>query len=265
MTPQLLARLVAARRGGPAAVLVTRLPDGAQWIFPDPGLPPGVASAAERALARGQTGTVEIEGAEWFLHVQEPPPRLIVVGAVHITQALAPMASLLGIAVTVIDPRPAFNSAERMGAGVTRLLDWPEAVLDALAIDAQTAVVVLAHDPKLDDPALDHALRSPAGYIGALGSRKSHANRLARMAALGHGAAALARIRGPVGLALGALTAPEIALSILAEMVAVRRGAALGQRPTSALGQRPTSALDQRPTSALGQRPTSAPRPAADL
>jgi xanthine dehydrogenase accessory factor len=206
-----------------------------------------VAEAAARALARGQTGTVELEGFEWFLHVQEPPPRLIVVGAVHITQALAPMASLLGIAVTVIDPRPAFNSAERMG-GVNRVLDWPEAVLDGLEMDAQTAVVVLAHDPKLDDPALDRALRSPAAYIGALGSRKSHANRLGRMAALGHGEAALARIRGPVGLALGALTAPEIALSILAEMVAVRRGAALGRRPTLDSVRRPTLDSVRRPT-----------------
>jgi xanthine dehydrogenase accessory factor len=229
MKPDVLARLVAARRAGPATVLVTRLPDGAQWIHPDADLPEAVTAAAASALVRGQTGTVELQGTEWFLHVQEPPPRLIVIGAVHITQALAPMATLLGIAVTVIDPRPAFNSAERMG-GVTRLLEWPEAVLDSLAIDAQTALVVLAHDPKLDDPALDHALRSPAAYIGALGSRKSHANRLARMAALGHDDAALARIRGPVGLALGALTAPEIALSILAEMVAVRRGAALGKR-----------------------------------
>ena len=229
MTPEILQALVEARLRGPAAVLATRLEDGRQYLFPDPALPDVVALAAAAALRRGQASTVDTADGSWFLQVQAPPPRLVVVGAVHITQALAPMAALLGIAVTVIDPRPAFNSAERMGE-VTRVLDWPEAVMRGLALDSQCAVVALAHDPKLDDPALDAALRSECGYVGALGSRKSHANRLSRLAALGHGAAALARIHGPVGLAIGAVTAPEIALSILAEMVAVRRGATLAPR-----------------------------------
>jgi len=224
---------LAARRAGPALVVATRLGDGVQGVFPSvlPGgdLPERVALAAEAALRRGVTGTVAVAGEEWFLHVQQPPPRLVVVGAVHITQALAPMAGLLGIAVTVIDPRPAFNSEARMGQ-VARVLDWPDAALAVAPLGADSALVVLAHDPKLDDPALDHALRSDAFYIGALGSRKSHANRLGRLAGLGHSEAALARVRGPVGLAIGAVSAPEIALSILGELVAVRRGGALARR-----------------------------------
>jgi xanthine dehydrogenase accessory factor len=126
--------------------------------------------------------------------------------------------------VVVVDPRRAFASDERF-PNVTVRGEWPDEAMDALAPDVRTAVVTLTHDPKLDDPALDRALKSPAFYVGALGSRKTHAARLRRLAALGHEAAALARIRGPVGLPIEAVTAPEIALSILAEIVAVYRGA----------------------------------------
>ena len=124
---------------------------------------------------------------------------------------------------------PRYNSAERF-PGATRLVAWPDAALPGITLGPQTAMVALAHDPKLDDPALDAALKSGAFFIGALGSRKSQAARLQRLAALGHAPEALARIRGPVGLALGAVSAAEIALSIVAEIVAVRRGAALGAR-----------------------------------
>ena len=229
MTPATLSALISARQAGRSVVLATRMPDGAQAILPDGEAPPPVRDAADRALRTGRSSVEEIGADTWFLHVHSPPARLVVVGAVHIAQALAPMAAALGLAMTLIDPRPAFNSMDRF-ANVTQVLEWPDVALQTLALDSQTAVVVLAHDPKLDDPALDAALRSPAFYIGALGSRRSQAARMERLAALGHGPAALARVRGPVGLALGAVTAPEIALSILADIVAVRRGAALAQR-----------------------------------
>jgi xanthine dehydrogenase accessory factor len=129
----------------------------------------------------------------------------------------------------VVDPRRSFASDERF-PDVTISTEWPDDAMDALKPDSRTAIVTLTHDPKLDDPALDRALKSEAFYIGALGSRRTHASRLGRLRELGHDEAALARIRGPVGLNIEAVTAPEIALSILAEIVAVRRGAALAEK-----------------------------------
>jgi xanthine dehydrogenase accessory factor len=225
----MLAGLLAAREEGRAAVLATRLRDGAQMLLPEQAAPVPLQDAASLALARDESRMAEIEGEDWFLHVQAPPHRLIVVGAVHVAQALVALAAPLGMLLTVVDPRAAFATDERF-PGVALSQAWPDEALDALGLDARCAVVMLSHDPKLDDPALDRALRSRAFYIGALGSRKSHAARLARLAELGHGEEQLARIRGPVGLALGAATTAEIALSILAEIVAVRRGALLGIR-----------------------------------
>ena len=143
-------------------------------------------------------------------------------GAVHAGQALAPLGAAMGFAVTVIDPRGSFATDERF-PGITLNHDWPDEAMLALVPDARTAVVTLTHDPKLDDPALDVALRSPAFYVGALGSRRTHAKRVERLAELGHDAAAIARIAAPVGLDIGAVTAPEIALSIIAQIVARRR------------------------------------------
>ncbi len=222
MTPALLGRLMAARAVGTPVSLATQLPGGAQMLLPDPGAPPAVADAAAKMLRADRSGTLEIDGTSWFIQSYNPAYRLVVVGAVHIAQALVPMASELGYAVTVADPRRAFASDERF-PGVTISTDWPDEAMDALRPDSRTAVVTLTHDPKLDDPALDRALKSDAFYIGALGSRKTHAARLDRLRALGHDDAALARIQGPVGLDIGAVTAPEIALSILAQIVAVRR------------------------------------------
>ena len=144
----------------------------------------------------------------------------------HIAQALVPMALPLGFAVTVVDPRRAFATEERLGDRVTISGDWPDEAMAALAAGCRTAVVTLTHDPKLDDPALDVALRSPAFYIGSLGSRRTHAKRVARLAEAGLTEAEIARIHAPVGLDIGAVTAPEIAVSILAQIVAARRGAA---------------------------------------
>ena len=140
------------------------------------------------------------------------------------------MAAAVGLAVTVVDPRRAFATTERFADGATLVDDWPDDAMAALRPDTRTAIVTLTHDPKLDDPALDAAIRSPAYYVGALGSRRTHAKRVARLEEMGHDAAAIGRIRAPVGLDIAAVTAPEIALSILAEIVATRRGAVLAQR-----------------------------------
>ncbi len=229
MTPDLLAALTEARQAKRPVVVATRLPDGEQRLLPDPAAPVELNTAAERALAEDESDTVRIGDADWFLHAFNPPPRLVVVGAVHVAQALVPLAAQLGFHVTVVDPRRAFATDERF-PNVEISAEWPDEALDALRPDTRTAIVTLTHDPKLDDPALDRALKSPAFYIGALGSRKTHAARLGRLRQLGHDDAALARIHGPVGLDIEAVTAPEIALSILAEIVAVRRGATVARK-----------------------------------
>ncbi len=225
MTPVLLAAVQTARAAGRGVVLATRLPGGEQVLLPDPEHP-ALTALAQQALAAEKSGTHAVDGATWFLHAFNPPARIVIVGAVHIAQALVPLAAQLGYGIIVADPRRAFASEDRF-PNVSVSTDWPDEALDALRPDGRTAIVTLTHDPKLDDPALDRALRSDAFYIGALGSRRTHASRLERLRALGHGEAALARIRGPVGLNIAAVTAPEIALSILAQIVAVRRGAPL--------------------------------------
>lgn len=233
MTPEMRSSLAGARAAKRPLVLATRLSDGAQALIfadrTDALVHPSLTIAAQDALAADQSRTIEVEGEAWFLHVQNPPLRLAIVGAVHISQALVPLAVALGVAVTVIDPRRAFATSERF-PNVTISTAWPDEAMRAFAPDSRSAVVTLTHDPKLDDPALDAALRSSAFYVGALGSRRTHAARLTRLRALGHGEAALARIRGPVGLDIGAETAPEIALAILAEIVAVRRQAAIAAK-----------------------------------
>ncbi|HVC63439.1 MAG TPA: XdhC family protein [Acetobacteraceae bacterium] len=229
MTPDTIAAVEAAKHDGRPVVLATRLPDGEQRLLPDPASPAELNAAADHALHEDESGTVKIAGSDWFLHVYNPPLRLVVVGAVHIAQALVPFASQCGFAVTVVDPRRSFASDERF-PNVTISTAWPDEAMDALRPDTRTAVVTLTHDPKLDDPALDRALKSAAFYIGSLGSRRTHAARLKRLRELGHGEDVLARIRGPVGLNIEAVTAPEIALSIIAEIVAVRRGAPVPQK-----------------------------------
>jgi xanthine dehydrogenase accessory factor len=226
VTPQIRAALTAARGEKRPVVLATRLPDGEQILLPDAQAAVALNEAAARALQRDESSTVALGNEEWFLHAFNPPMRLIIVGAVHIAQALVPMAAQLGLSIIVVDPRRSFASDDRF-PNVSISTDWPDEAMDALQPDSRSAVVTLTHDPKLDDPALDRALRSPAFYIGSLGSRKTHAARLGRLRELGHDEPALARIRGPVGLNIEAVTAPEIALSILAEVIAVRRGAQL--------------------------------------
>lgn len=161
-------------------------------------------------------------GDDLFVGVYAPPVRLIIVGAVHIAQSLAPMARLAGLSVTVIDPRDAFIRSAGF-AGVTTLSAWPDEGLAQIALDARTAVVTLTHDPKLDDPALTVALRSPAFYVGALGSRKTHAKRVARLKEAGFSDNELVRIHAPIGLDINALTPAEIAVAIMAEIIKTLR------------------------------------------
>ena len=233
MTPETLEALEQAKREKRPVVLATSLPGGEQMLLPSPDAPAELNEAAARKLADDESGTVKIGNQDWFLHAHNPPLRLIVVGAVHIAQALVPFASACGFAVTVVDPRRAFASDERF-PNVTVSTDWPDEAMDALKPDVRTAVVTLTHDPKLDDPALDRALKSPAFYIGSLGSRRTHGRRLDRLRELGHSDEVMKRIRGPVGLNIEAVTAPEIALSIIAELVAARRGSPLGQKQPAA-------------------------------
>ena len=190
-------------------------------VVGDP-LPQDILDAVRAAHRRARGATVPTERGPLFIQVFNPPLRLFVVGAVHIAQALVPMASLTGYDVTVVDPRRAFASDARF-PGVDVRQDWPDEALEALQPDARTAVVTLTHDPKLDDPALDVALRSEAFYIAALGSKRTHAARLERIAELGHDAAALERIYGPAGLSIGAVSPAEIAISVVAEMTQVLR------------------------------------------
>jgi len=224
LTPETFARLAAARAAKRPVALLTRLPDGAQRLFPDDVLPEPLATEAQASLAIDAARTVAADGATWFIQPENPPLRLIVVGAVHIAQALVPMAAMLGFAVTVVDPRRAFATEERLGDRVTISTEWPDEAMASLAPDSRTAVVTLTHDPKLDDPALEVALRSDAFYIGSLGSRRTHAKRLARLVEAGCTGEELAKIRAPVGLDIGAVTATEIAVSIVAEIIAARRG-----------------------------------------
>jgi len=229
VTPELLAALTEARAAKRPVVMATRLPSGEQLLLPDPRAPAELAAAAMRALDRDESGTVTVGNETWFLHAYNPPLRLIVVGAVHIAQALVPMAANLGLAVVVVDPRRAFATEERF-PNVSVSQEWPDEAMDELKPDVRTAVVTLTHDPKLDDPALDRALKSRAFYIGALGSRRTHARRVARLKELGHTDDAITRIKGPVGLDIGAITAPEIAVAILAEFVAARRNGGLAPK-----------------------------------
>jgi xanthine dehydrogenase accessory factor len=222
----LLDEILAAQKAARPAVLVTELASGAQrLLFPHEAPPPSVDAAlweaAGRALAADRSTTFEA-GGTLFLHVFNPPLRLYVVGAVHITQGLAPMAALAGFEVVVIDPRRAFATAERFPS-VELVTEWPEPALAARPLGRRTAMVTLTHDPKLDDPALIAGLRSPAFYLGALGSRKTHAARLERLRAAGFSDGELARIQGPAGLDIGARSTGEIAVSILAGVIAALR------------------------------------------
>ncbi len=212
-----LKALNVARAEGRAIVRATDLESGEEKLI-DPATDFSDLGITAAAAARADTSSsVEIEGRTWFLSVFNPPLDLVIVGAAHIAQPLSQMATLAGYGVRIVDPRTAFATPERF-PGIAISHDWPDEALEKAPLGPRSALVALTHDPKIDDPALTAALASPCFYIGALGSKKTHAGRLARLKQHGLSDEALARIHGPIGLSIGAKSPAEIAVSILAEM-----------------------------------------------
>ena len=227
MKIETLKALQEARTARRAVTLATRLSDAVETLVYRDKAEGALAndnalvSAARRALDTGKSETIEVAGQKIFLNVYVPPARLIVVGAVHIAQTLAPMATMLDFDVTVVDPRGAWATTNRF-PGVKVVQEWADEAFDKMGLDVSTAVVTLTHDPKLDDPALESALKSDVFYIGALGSRRTHAKRKERLAEVGITDEMFARIHGPVGLNIGAKSPAEIAVSILGQIIEVR-------------------------------------------
>ena len=222
-----IAALQAARAERRAVTLATRLSDAAEALVyldkaeGDLAADSAVVAAARRAMDIGRSETVDIGGNKIFLNVYVPPARLIIVGAVHIAQSLAPMATMLDFDVTVVDPRGAWATTNRF-PGVKVVQEWADEAFEQMGLDSSTAVVTLTHDPKLDDPALEAALRSDVFYVGALGSKRTHAKRKDRLSEAGITDEQFSRIHGPVGLNIGARSPAEIAVSILGQIVEVR-------------------------------------------
>ena len=223
MESRTLEELNEAKENKRAVVLFTRFSDGQQYLYyPDKttqeaALTEEMLQLAKDALRSDRSQSVELSDGEWFLQVINPPLRMIIVGAVHIAQVLVPMACMAGYEVNVVDPRRAFASDARF-PDVGVVTDWPDVAMQNLAPDARTAIVTLTHDPKLDDPALQVALTSPAFYIGSLGSKKTQQGRYERLVELGFSEEQQARIHGPIGLNIGAKSPAEIAISIMAEI-----------------------------------------------
>ena len=225
MRSDILAALNDERAARRAAILVTDIADGAQRLVREAEIAADpLAAVLAKHLASGKSGLVEADGRTLFLTVQVPPVRLVVVGAVHISQAMAPMAAVLDLALTVIDPRTAFATQERF-PGVALVAEWPDAAFGTTVpvLDRYCALAALTHDPKIDDPALKAALAAECVYVGALGSRKTHASRVARLTEAGFSPAQIGRIHAPIGLPIGAVSPAEIALAVLAEIVACLR------------------------------------------
>lgn len=219
-TLPLFTKLHIARDARTAAVIETRLNDGLQRLVTAPA---GESPAIAEALASGASVLQEDASGGTFLQAIAPAPRLFVVGATHVAQVLAKLAQTIGYQITIIDPRSAFTADSRFDASIVETA-WPETALKAFAPDPFTAVVTLTHVGHIDDEALAISLRSPCRYIGALGSRKTHAKRVERLVALGFKDADIARIKSPVGLNIGAETPAEIAVAILGEVIAAFRG-----------------------------------------
>ena len=223
MKLQILAELNAERAARRPAVLITDTANGEQRLVKaaDIARDPLRADLAKQ-LRMGKSGMIEAGEKRLFLNVYAPTAKLVIVGAVHISQALVPIAQSLGYDVTVVDPRTAFASPERF-PDVPLIAEWPDVALPPLNVDHYTAFVALTHDPKIDDPALLHAFKCDCFYIGALGSRKTHGKRADRLKGQGARDADIARIHAPIGLPIGAVSPSEIAVSIMAEITAQLR------------------------------------------
>jgi len=223
MKTEILNRVLQDRKAKRQFAVLTHLETGGQAIiYPDEvhgdlKVDAGMQQAALNAIRDDRSATHESAAGEVFVQVYNPPLRMIIVGAVHISQPLARMAAIGGYDVTVVDPRGSFASSDRF-PGVDLVNEWPDEAIPVLDPDRRTAVITLTHDPKIDDPALAAVLRSDVFYIGALGSRKTHAGRIERLTEAGFTAHEIGRIHGPIGLALGAVSPAEIAVSILAQI-----------------------------------------------
>src|ERR1700719_2041653 len=223
MKLDILTALNAERAARRATIIITNVENGKQRFVKaaEIGRDPSRAALAEH-LRTGKSGMAETAEGRVFLTVYVPAPQLVITGAVHISQALAPIGKLLGYDVTIVDPRTAFASVERFPE-VKVIAEWPDKALPQLNVDRYTAFVALTHDPKIDDPALIHALSRDCFYIGALGSKKTNARRIERLKAQGVTEAVIMRIHAPIGLAIGAVSPAEIAVAIMGEVTATLR------------------------------------------
>jgi len=214
----ILSALNAERAARRAVAVITNVESGAQRLVKaaDVGKEP-LHELIEKHLRMAKSGMEETPHGRVFITVHVPSPQLVITGAVHISQTLAPIGKMLGYDVTIVDPRTAFASIERF-PDVKLIAEWPDVALPPLNVDGYTAFVALTHDPKIDDPALKHALGRDCFYIGALGSKKTHARRVMRLQAAGLSNAEIARIHAPIGLAIGAASPAEIAVAIMAEI-----------------------------------------------
>lgn len=225
-----LVRINQARRDRKAVALVSDLADGTSAVVVEgetAGLSPERTQALAKAFRSGKSGSAEADGKTLFINVHVPPARIVVIGAVHISQALAAMAGIAGFDLTIIDPRTAFATEERFG-GVDLVAEWPEEVLKERPLDAYTALVAVTHDPKIDDFPLISALKTGCFYVGALGSRKTHAKRVERLLAAGIPQARIDAISAPIGIDIGASSPEEIAVAILADIIRAFRKRDLG-------------------------------------
>ncbi|GEO83212.1 MULTISPECIES: XdhC family protein [Alphaproteobacteria] len=214
-----LRKLNAARSARRAAILVTDLGDGTDRLVVEGDVISGpLGEALVQRFRSGKAGADEIDGRPLFFNVHLPPPRIVVIGAVHISQALYPMAAIAGYDMTIIDPRTAFATPERF-AGVNLVADWPEDALASRPLDRYSALVAVTHDPKIDDFPIAAALKAGCFYVGALGSRKTHAKRIERLRSDGFSEVEIGRISAPVGIDIGAATPAEIAVATLADII----------------------------------------------
>lgn len=226
MDPLSLRAINKARRDRNAAILLTDLDSGSDRIVSEGDQVPGAfGETIERAFRTGISTAVTVDGKGFFLNVYLPQPRLVVIGAVHISQALAPMARVAGLDMEIIDPRTAFATPDRF-PDVSLHAEWPEDVLKSRPLDGYTAVAALTHDPKIDDYPLKAALDAGCFYVGALGSRKTHARRVERLLAMGATSGQIERINAPIGLDIGASTPAEIAVAVLAQVIGALRSRA---------------------------------------
>ncbi len=240
MKTRYLDAVIAAGQESRSVALATELNSGAQLLFDgvrfdgELALDEAQRAAMREALRADRTLTLETTAGRVFVQVFSPPRRCFVIGAVHIAQPLTRMLAMTDYRAIVIDPRQSFATEARF-PGIELTTEWPDEALERLKPDHRSAIVTLTHDPKLDDPALAVALRSECFYIGALGSKRTHARRLERLTALGFGERDFARIHGPIGLPIGAVSQAEIAISILAEMTQIlRKGAAAAPKAEAA-------------------------------